>query len=210
MCPISMRQSGLDWSRFMRQLLLAVSLAYALAIPVLASGGDSEKPKSAVPEELTDAWERLQRALNDWSGRIRDRFGTRDSREERPQITQILSYRDYLGLSAEQVKKLEQLRDNFQRQSIRTDADLKIVELDIAALLDSPTVDIAKVEAKIHEAEKLRADLRIARVRIIEQAKSVLTAEQRKKFLETAESRSARPPRSGQNPSATEKEQPSR
>jgi Spy/CpxP family protein refolding chaperone len=194
----------------MRKFLLAVTLAYVIALPVAASGGEAEIPKSAVPEELTEAWERLQRALQDWSGRIRERFGAKDSREDRPTITQILSYRDYLSLTAEQVKKLEQVRDHFQRQSIRTDADLKIVELDIASLLDSPTVDVAKVEAKIREAEKLRADLRIARVRIIEQAKSVLTAEQRKKFLETAESRSARPPRSGQNPSATEKEQPSR
>jgi hypothetical protein len=180
-----------------------------MALPVAAMGAEGEKPKSAVPEELTDTWERLQRALQDWGGRIRERFGARDSREDRPLITQILNYRDYLGLSAEQVKKLEQLRDTFQRQSIRNDADVRIIELDIAALLDSPTVDVAKVEAKIREAEKLRADLRIARVRIIEQAKSVLTAEQRKKFLETAESRSGRPPRSGQNPSATEKEQPS-
>jgi Spy/CpxP family protein refolding chaperone len=193
----------------MRKFLIAVTLAYSMALPVAATGAEAENPKSAVPEELTDTWERLQRALQDWGGRIRERFGARDSREDRPLITQILSYRDYLGLSAEQVKKLEQLRDTFQRQSIRTDADVRIIELDIAALLDSPTVDVAKVEAKIREAEKLRADLRIARVRIIEQAKSVLTAEQRKKFLETAESRSGRPPRSGQNPSATEKEQPS-
>ena len=203
-----MWQSGLDFEG-MRKFLIAVTLAYVVALPVAATGAEAEKPKSAVPEELTDAWERLQRSLQDWGGRIRERFGARDSREDRPLITQILNYRDYLGLSAEQVKKLEQLRDTFQRQSIRNDADVRIIELDIAALLESPTVDVAKVEAKIREAEKLRADLRIARVRIIEQAKSVLTAEQRKKFLETAESRSGRPPRSGQNPSATEKEQPS-
>ena len=167
---------------------------------------EAEKPKSSVPEELTDAWERFQRALQDWGGRLRERFGSRDSREDRPTITQILSYRDYLGLSAEQVKKLEQLRDNFQRQSIRNDADLRIIELDIAALLDSPTVEVAKVEAKIREAEKLRTDLRVARVRTIEQAKSVLTAEQRKKFFDSVATGSNRPARSGQNPSATEKE----
>jgi Spy/CpxP family protein refolding chaperone len=65
---------------------------------------------------------------------------------------------------------------------------------------------MAKVEAKIREAEKLRTELRIARVRAIEQAKAVLTSEQRKKFFEMTDSRSGRPPRSGQNPSATEKE----
>jgi Spy/CpxP family protein refolding chaperone len=190
----------------MRKFLIVVTLACFVAVTVSTSGTGAEKPKASVPEDLSDAWERLQRALQDWGGRIRERFGARDSREGRPMITLMLNNRDYLGLSDEQVKKLEQLRDNFQRQSIRSDADVRIVELDIAALLDNPTVDVSKVEAKIHEAEKLRADLRIARVRVIEQAKAVLTTEQRKKFFETAESRSGRHPRSGQNPSATEKE----
>jgi Spy/CpxP family protein refolding chaperone len=191
----------------MGKFLISLTLACAVLISASTIGAEVEKPKSAVPEELTDAWERFQRALQGWGGRLRERFGTKDSREDRPMITLMLNQRDYLGLSPEQVKKLEQLRDTFQRQSIRNDADVRIVELDIAALLDSPTVDVAKVETKIHEAEKLRAELRIARIRVIEQAKAVLTADQRKKFLETAESRSGRPARSGQNPSATEKEQ---
>jgi heavy-metal resistance protein len=193
----------------MGKFLIVATLACGIALSVSAMGADAEKPKSSVPEDLTETWERFQRVLQDWGGRIRERFGTRDSREDRPMITLMLSYRDYLGLSAEQIKKLEQLRDSFQRQSIRNDADLRVIELDIAALVDNPTVDVPKVEAKIREAEKLRAELRIARIRVIEQAKAVLTAEQRKKFHDTVEARSGRPPRSGQNPSATEKEQPS-
>ena len=184
-------------------------LACCLGLTGPASAAEQQKSKSAVPDEFTDAWEQFQRTLQDWGGRIRERFGARSAREERPTISQILTYKEFLGLSADQVKKLEQLRDNFQRQSIRNEADVKIVELDIATLLDNPTVEVAKVEAKIREAEKLRVDLRIARVRVIEQAKNVLTPEQRKKFYEHVETRSARPPRSGQNPPATEKEQPS-
>jgi Spy/CpxP family protein refolding chaperone len=117
----------------------------------------------------------------------------------------ILKYRDYLSLSDEQVRKLEQLRDNFQRQSIRTEADTRILDLDIAALLDNPTVDLPKIEQKIRESEKLRADLRIARVRAVEQAKALLTAEQRKKFNESVESRRSRPPQDGQSSSPKER-----
>ncbi|HEX9786470.1 MAG TPA: periplasmic heavy metal sensor [Candidatus Binatia bacterium] len=189
----------------MTKLFLAGALAWALALSPPVYGGETERPRLAIPDELADAWERLQRALKDWGGQLRERFGSRDSREDRPVITQILSYKDYLGLSPEQVKKLEQLRDNFQRQSIRNEADTRVLDLDVAALLDAPAVDVAKVEAKIREAEKLRADLRIARVRAIEQAKVVLTAEQRKKFYDSVDSRAARPPR-GQNPPATERE----
>jgi Spy/CpxP family protein refolding chaperone len=103
------------------------------------------------------------------------------------------------------VRKLEQLRDNFQRQSIRTEADSRIVELDIAALLDNEPVDLGKLEPKIRESEKLKADLRIARIRVIEQAKALLNAEQKKKLQELEPPvRPARPPRSGQNPPAKE------
>jgi len=160
---------------------------------------------------LSDAWERFQRALQDWGGRLAERFGRAGSREDRPLISQLLNNREALGLSAEQVRKLEQLRDGFQRQSIRNDADLRIVEIDIAALLEQEPVDLAKVEAKMREGEKLRTDLRIARVRAIEQARGLLTVEQKKKLQElNLAPLQPRTPRFGQNPSATEREQPHR
>lgn len=178
--------------------------ACCLGVALPATLAAQEKFKLAVPDEITDAWEQFQRTVQDWGERLRERFGGTSSREQQPTITQMLSYKEFLGLTAEQVKKLERLRDNFQRQSIRNEADMKIVELDIAALLDSQTVDLAKVEAKIREAEKLRADLRIARVRAVEQAKATLTAEQRKKFYEKINT--PPPRRNNQNPPATEKE----
>lgn len=191
----------------MMELLLACALGWALALSPPVYSGATERPRLAIPDDLADAWERLQRALQDWGGQLQERFGSRGSREDRPVITQILNYKDYLRLSSEQVKKLEQLRDNYQRLSIRNEADARIIELDIDALLDVPTVDVTKVEAKIREAEKLRADLRIARVRAIEQAKAVLTAEQRKKFYE--DSGAAHPRRGSQNPPARERERSS-
>lgn len=188
----------------MSRLLLVITLVCRVGFAVPAIGADAEKFQPSIPDELGDAWDRFQQVLQDWSGRLRERFGSRESSEGRPAISQMLSYKDYLALAPDQVKKLEQLRDSFQRQSIRNEADARIVELDIAALLDNPTVDVGKVEAKVREAEKLRADLRIARIRAIEQAKAVLTAEQRKKFSDSIEARGARPPRRGQNPSPTE------
>lgn len=188
----------------MKKLFVGGIIACCLGAALPASGVEATSLKSAVPDELAEAWDQFQRTLQDWGDRLRERFGSRSVREQHPTITQMLTYKEFLGLSAEQVKKLEQLRDNFQRQAIRNEADVKIIELDIAALLDGQSVEVAKVEAKIREAEKLRADLRIARLRAIEQAKATLTAEQRKKFYDKIEHRPAR--RSGQNPSATEKE----
>ena len=195
----------------MRKLFCLGPLACCLLFAVPAMSAEPERSRSAVPEELTDAWERFQRALHEWGGRLWERVGPRGSREERPVISQILNNREALGLSTDQVRKLEQLRDVFQRQSIRNDADLRIVELDVAALLENDPVDLAKLEAKMREGEKLRTDLRLARIRAIEQARGLLNGEQKKKLQElNPQALVPRAPRFGQNPSATEREQPSR
>lgn len=104
------------------------------------------------------------------------------SRAERPLITIMLHHRADLGLSAEQVGRLEALRAEYTREAIRRDADIRIAELDVAALLDKEPVDLPKVEAKVREAAQLRAELRLARIRILEQGKAVLTPEQRTKL----------------------------
>lgn len=187
----------------MRKLVNIMVLACALGWVACASAADGEKARPSIPDEVADAWERLQQGVQDWSDRFRERFGGRESLENRPVISQILSRREALGLSADQVKKLEQLRDNFERQNIRNHAEVRIVELDIAGLLDNPTVDLAKVEAKMREAEKLRGDLRIARIKALEQAKALLTPEQRKKFYDTVEAHASRAGRE-QNPPARE------
>ena len=101
---------------------------------------------------------------------------------ERPLITMMLHHRAELGLSPEQVGRLETLRGDFAREAIRRDADIRITELDLAALLQQEPVDFSKVETKVREAAQLRADLRITRFRAIEQGKAVLTPEQRSRL----------------------------
>ena len=187
----------------------ALAMLLFVAVPVMSA--EPERSKPPVPEELSDAWERFQRALHEWGGRLWERMGPRGAREDRPVISQMLNNKEALGLTSDQVRRLEQLRDNFQRLTIRNEADLRIMELDIAALLDSEPVDMAKLETKMREEEKLRTDLRIARIRAIEQGKALLNAEQKKKLTELmGQSLTPRSPAASQNPSATERGQPSR
>jgi Spy/CpxP family protein refolding chaperone len=56
--------------------------------------------------------------------------------------------------------------------------------MDLNGLLVADKVDMAKVEAKVREIERLRSDLRIARIRTIQKGKEVLTADQRKRLQE--------------------------
>ena len=195
----------------MQRKFIFFILALLLLVIAPAMSAEPERQRAPVPEELSDAWERFQRALHEWGERLWERLGPRGAREDRPVISQILNNKELLGLSADQVRRLEQLRDNFQRQTIRNEADLRILELDIAALLDSEPVDMAKLETKMREEEKLRADLRIARIRAIEQGKALLNPEQRKKLTELLrQAPLLRAPGASQNPSAGERGQPVR
>lgn len=190
----------------MSKWMLLGSLGFFLIVAQPANSAEQQL-RPSVPEEINDAWERFQQALEDWGVRFWGSIGSRGSREGRPVISQMLNNKEALGLSADQVRKLEQLRDGFQRQSIRTEADLKIVELDIAAMLENDAPDMAKLEAKVRQGEKMRADLRIARIRAIEQARGLLSKEQKKKLQELdPQPFTPGPPRSGRNPPAKEKE----
>lgn len=100
---------------------------------------------------------------------------------ERP-LTLALQHRDQLGLSAEQVQRLEALRSEFQKETIRRSADLQVAELELGELLRQDPVDLAKAEAALRKLEGLRTELRLARLKAIEQGKAVLTPEQRQKL----------------------------
>ncbi len=139
-------------------------------------------PRPGFYEELGQALDSLTQEIQDWGGRWAGRFAWNEPLSERPLITLMLRYQDELSLTSEQVRTLRQLRADFERESIRKDADLRITQRDLDALLDADRMDLAQVESKIREIERLRADLHIARVRTIEKGKAELSPEQLAKF----------------------------
>jgi hypothetical protein len=167
----------------MRRTLLGFLLALLFVLPRWAGAVDDPKP--LFNQQFAQGLDDLGRELRDWLGRWGDYLGTGTVKnEERPLIAFMLRNREKLDLSAAQVKNLEQLRNDFQKESIRKDADLRVAEMDLSNLLNGEKADMAKVEAKVREIERMRGDLRIARIRTIEKGKEQLTAEQRKKLQE--------------------------
>lgn len=166
-----------------KQILLAV-LVTALAVPCAQNVFGSEQSNSGSSEQRAQGWDDYGRELRGWFSRWWDRFSTTGTRGERPLISLMLRNREKLGLSDDQVRRMEQLRTDFEKESIRKEADIRVADMDLDSLLDADKLDMAKVEAKIRETEKLRADLRLARIRTIEKAKELLTADQRKKLQE--------------------------
>jgi Spy/CpxP family protein refolding chaperone len=147
-----------------------------------ASAVDPVKP--AFHEEMGQAWDVIGRELQGFFDSWQEHFGSTAAREQRPPISMIIRNREKLGLSTEQVRNLERLRNDFEKEAIRKQADIRVARMDLKDLLDAQPVDMTKVEAKVREIERLRADLRFARIRMVEKGKEQLTADQRQKLEE--------------------------
>jgi hypothetical protein len=107
--------------------------------------------------------------------------------DERPLISLMLRQRQQLGLTAEQVAKLRDLRSSFEKEAIRAHADLRILDIELDDLLDAEQVDLAKVEAALRKEEAARTNVRLSRIKTIEQGKALLTAEQRERLRRAVE-----------------------
>ena len=163
-----------------------VSLGLLLTFILIAEPGKllAADESSFRSEDRSLTPESIGRRLRELLDRLKENFTFEVSGEERAPISLMLRNRERLGLTADQVKYLEQLRNDFAKESIRSEANLRIAELDLTSLLETQPVDMARVEAKIRDIERIRSDLRIARVRSIEKGKAQLSAEQRRKLQE--------------------------
>jgi Spy/CpxP family protein refolding chaperone len=87
-----------------------------------------------------------------------------------------------LGFSDEQAKQLTQIFSQATKAGIKQRADIRIAELELRELLETDPVDMAQVEGKLKAIEGLRTALRLSLIKAHEQAKGVLTPEQRQKL----------------------------
>jgi hypothetical protein len=90
--------------------------------------------------------------------------------------------REYLGLNDDQVQKMRQLRMEYEKESIRKHADLRVAQLELADLLQQKNIDMGQVEKKIRQIETVRGDLMLFRIRSLMKAKDFLNDEQFARF----------------------------
>jgi len=119
--------------------------------------------------------------------------GRHHMRRGRSIIFMALRNQKELGLSPQQVSSLQQMGMDAARAGIKRRADVQLARLDLMSLMRAEPVDMAKVEAKIRDIEKLKADGAIARVRTNEAAKAQLTPDQREKLKSLRMARWSRP-----------------
>jgi len=180
-------------------------LTLGLARPAVAEAPDAAVlARASEPVQMADAQPGMRRQM---PGRRADMRGEgqrwqRHGRHHRmPSLAGIaLRHRAELGLNAQQVESLQKLQMDARRAGIQRRANAQMAALDLGGLLRSDPVDMAKVEAKVREIEKLRADGRLEVIRANEQGKAQLTADQRNKLKALREARGQHMRRGAEEP----------
>lgn len=96
-------------------------------------------------------------------------------------IRHLLKHEKDLGLTADQVTKLKEIQLNLDKARIKAEADIKIAERELKALIDDEKSDLGAIEAKLKQSEDLQAGLRMTSIKTRREVLGLLTAEQRGK-----------------------------
>lgn len=107
---------------------------------------------------------------------------------EAPWISFALGHARELELTADQVKDLTALRDEFQKEAMRLTGETRDAEGELRLLYNRKPLDLQAVEAKIRAIAALGADLRLGRVRTLEKAFVLLAPAQQQKLSGIAQS----------------------
>jgi len=97
-------------------------------------------------------------------------------------VSVMFRWKDELGLTPEQVRALRELRADFQRGAITRTSEIELAAVDLRGLMEQDTLDLIKVEAQVRKIALLRADQRVAGIKLVQASKAVLTPEQQEKF----------------------------
>jgi len=90
-----------------------------------------------------------------------------------------------LGLSAEQQTKIKSIALAHKKSRIRTEADIKLAELDVRTGLFSDDIELSTIETALQKSETARTALRLEGVKALREAYAALTPDQRKKWRQT-------------------------
>ncbi|MEW6545151.1 MAG: Spy/CpxP family protein refolding chaperone [Nitrospirota bacterium] len=96
-------------------------------------------------------------------------------------LRHLLRHQKEIGLTDEQVAKLQALRLDLDRTRIRAEAEIQVAERELASLVKDEKTELATIEAKLKQREELAVGLRMAAIKARRDAAALLTPEQREK-----------------------------
>ena len=165
----------------LKKLALAFALSGILAsVPALAQQRDLPRQPPGEPMQG------MMQGPGMMHGMMMGGMGEAAGRE-RPQLSLALQNRAELALTEPQVAKLETLVDRFRGTAQQRLREIESAEAELAALLKQDAPATSKIEDRVRAIEKLRADLRIERLRTIAEGRAALGSEQRVKLDQLAQ-----------------------
>ena len=94
-----------------------------------------------------------------------------------------------LGLSEDQAQKMRRLRMEYEKETIRKHAGVRVAGLELQDLLSQKNAGLPQIEKKAQELTSLRGDLTLLRIRSLMKAKESLSDEQFAKFKQIVSAR---------------------
>lgn len=168
----------------------AASAVLGLVLAGAAPAAESESPSAAMPN-FPQIIESMMRDAH-FGGRRGRGHGRRPPLAARPLVSIALKNHEELKLTDAQVKRLKDIRDAFSKKAVKESAEMKADRIDLRRALDAEKVDFADVEKRMRKLSEMRVNLRLARLKAIQEGKSVLNADQRKQLVEIARKRRGR------------------
>lgn len=109
----------------------------------------------------------------------------------------LMRFKDEIGLTEDQVSKIEKMQELFQETAIRKSADIKIQSLKLRSYLKDDQINRKKMGKMIRDIAKMKTDMQIDRMNYLLDLKSLLTPEQLTKIEELKKKKRHRMMREG-------------
>lgn len=96
-------------------------------------------------------------------------------------LKHLLKHAKEIGLTPEQVGKLKALQLDFKRAEARLEADTKIAQLELHALMEDEQAELNAIQAKVDQLKKAEGACLIEAIKSKRSAMALLTPDQREK-----------------------------
>jgi Spy/CpxP family protein refolding chaperone len=96
-------------------------------------------------------------------------------------LKHLLKHAKEIGLTQEQLGKLKALQLDFKRTEARLEADTKIAQLELHALMEDEQADLKAIQGKVDQLKKAEGACLVEAIKSKRNAMAMLTPDQREK-----------------------------
>jgi Spy/CpxP family protein refolding chaperone len=101
-----------------------------------------------------------------------------------PPLQKIIALKDQLGLTKEQMKKINEMATNLSISAAVKGQEIVEAEEDLNKLFESGTVNDKTLRMKLEQIGKMRADLRLVHLQVYLKEKQILSTKQWERLKE--------------------------